>query len=54
LIELETTPAVPVLGGHTLLAKAPTSSRVAPPGFYMLFVLSANRAPSVARIVRVP
>ncbi len=31
----------------------PSDAQVAPPGDYMLFVLDANRVPSVARIVRV-
>jgi galactose oxidase len=37
--------------GTTLLA--PPNPETAPPGYYMLFVLDANRTPSVARIVKV-
>lgn len=40
----------PTAGG--VIATAPTTS-VAPPGWYMLFVLDANGVPSVARWVRV-
>jgi hypothetical protein len=38
--------------GYALLG-GPADARVAPPGYYMLFVLDANRVPSVAKIVRV-
>jgi len=36
-----------------VIAGAPANSHVAPPGYYMLFVLDANRVPSVAKIVHV-
>ena len=37
-------------GGITV--KAPTSRNLAPPGFYMLFILNGNDVPSKARIIR--
>jgi hypothetical protein len=39
-------------GGYTTTLVGPDGPRTAPPGDYMLFVLDANRVPSVARIVR--
>jgi hypothetical protein len=36
-------------GAGALSVAAPPSGRVAPPGWYMLFVLDANGTPSVAR-----
>ena len=40
-------------GEHSYqIAKAPASPEMAPPGFYMLFALDADRVPSVAKIVR--
>jgi len=53
MIQLEASAPMPITAGHTMLVKAPANDRIAPPGAYMLFVLSENRAPSVARIVRV-
>jgi galactose oxidase len=45
---------VPVATDVTLtIAVSPHSAQVAPPGYYMLFVLDSQRIPSVARIVRV-
>lgn len=38
-------------GGGLAVVNGPASAQVAPPGDYMLFVLDANRVPSVARIV---
>ncbi|HVN50523.1 MAG TPA: galactose oxidase early set domain-containing protein, partial [Acidimicrobiales bacterium] len=40
-------------GTSTVIAGSPTNAHVAPPGYYMLFVLDANRVPSVATIVHV-
>ncbi|MGZ4682969.1 MAG: galactose oxidase-like domain-containing protein [Acidimicrobiales bacterium] len=40
-------------GASLVIAGAPANSHVAPPGYYMLFVLDANRVPSVAKIVHV-
>jgi hypothetical protein len=40
-------------GTTTVIAGGPTNSHIAPPGYYMLFVLDANRVPSVATIVHV-
>lgn len=36
-----------------IAVKAPTSRNVAPPGYYMLFILNGNGVPSRARIIRV-
>jgi hypothetical protein len=38
-------------GATSLTAIAPANANVAPPGFYMLFILDANGVPSVARMV---
>jgi hypothetical protein len=35
-----------------LAVKAPTSRNIAPPGYYMLFILTSNGVPSKARIIR--
>jgi Galactose oxidase-like, Early set domain/Bacterial Ig domain len=40
-------------GATTLTAVAPADANVAPPGFYMLFIVDANGVPSVARMVSV-
>jgi hypothetical protein len=37
----------------TLIVGGPANSHLAPPGYYMLFVLDANRVPSVATIVHI-
>lgn len=39
--------------GSMLGVKLPASGNVAPPGFYMLFVLDAAGVPSVARVIRI-
>ena len=39
--------------GSNFTIKAPTSSNIAPPGHYMLFVLNAANVPSIGAIVRV-
>jgi hypothetical protein len=31
----------------------PANASVAPPGYYMLFLLDANRVPSVARMIHI-
>jgi hypothetical protein len=38
--------------GSNLAVKAPPSPNLAPPGYYMLFILNAAEVPSKARIVR--
>jgi hypothetical protein len=38
-------------GASSLTATAPANANIAPPGFYMLFVVDANGVPSVARMV---
>jgi galactose oxidase len=40
-------------GQSLVIAASPANSHVAPPGYYMLFVLDANRVPSVATIVHI-
>ena len=40
-------------GATSLTAVAPADANVAPPGFYMLFIVDANGVPSVARMVSV-
>lgn len=41
-------------GAPTLVvAGAPVDSHIAPPGYYLLVVLSADRTPSAASVVRV-
>lgn len=40
-------------GTRVMVASGPADAWVAPPGHYMLFVLDANRVPSVAKIVRI-
>jgi hypothetical protein len=35
-----------------LEARTPTNSNIAPPGYYMLFIVDASGVPSVAKIVR--
>ena len=40
-------------GATSLTAIAPANAYVAPPGFYMLFIVDANGVPSVARMVSV-
>jgi Galactose oxidase-like, Early set domain/Bacterial Ig domain len=38
-------------GATGLTATAPVNANIAPPGFYMLFIIDANGVPSVARMV---
>jgi len=40
-------------GATGLTANTPTNANIAPPGFYMLFIIDANGVPSVARILSV-
>ena len=40
-------------GATSLTATAPANANIAPPGFYMLFIIDANGVPSVARMVSV-
>ena len=48
-VPLEFTPS----GTNGLSVKAPESANIAPPGFYLLFVLDTNGVPSVAKIVKI-
>jgi hypothetical protein len=38
-------------GAASLTASAPANANIAPPGFYMLFIIDANGVPSAARMV---
>ena len=40
--------------GASLSVQAPANSSIAPPGYYMLFVLNGNGVPSMAEFVRMP
>jgi galactose oxidase-like protein/Big-like domain-containing protein len=40
-------------GATTLTATAPANANIAPPGYYMLFIIDANGVPSVASMVSV-
>ena len=40
-------------GATSLTATAPANANIAPPGYYMLFIVDANGVPSVARMVQV-
>ena len=50
-VQLELTSVLSGNGFLVAVSKGPRDTRVAPPGYYMLFVLDANGVPSVARIV---
>jgi hypothetical protein len=39
-------------GSGSLSVTAPANATLAPPGYYMLFIIGTNGAPSVAAIVR--
>jgi len=39
-------------GGGSLSVQAPANANLAPPGFYMLFIVDTNGMPSVAAIVK--
>ena len=41
-----------IAGGLNI--QAPANANIAPPGFYMLFLVNANGVPSVAKILRLP
>ena len=40
-------------GQNSLTVQAPTNANIAPPGYYMLFILNGNGVPSVAKIVQI-
>ena len=40
-------------GSGTLTVQSPANGRLAPPGYYMLFILDGNGVPSVAPIIKV-
>ncbi|HEX9236380.1 MAG TPA: galactose oxidase early set domain-containing protein, partial [Actinomycetota bacterium] len=37
----------------SLVASAPASANIAPPGYYMLFIVNSAGVPSVARFVHI-
>jgi galactose oxidase len=39
--------------GGVISATAPASANLAPPGFYLLFVLNANKVPSQGQIIQI-
>jgi hypothetical protein len=39
---------------NNLTVSAPINSNIAPPGYYMIFILNASGVPSVARIIKIP
>ena len=47
-LELESTPA----GGGSFTVTSPLNANIAPPGYYMLFALSATGVPSVSKIMK--
>src|SRR5262245_1176023 len=42
-----------IVGNGSLSVQAPANGNLAPPGYYMLFILDTNGIPSVAAIVRI-
>jgi hypothetical protein len=40
-------------GSGTITAQSPANANVAPPGYYMLFIVNSNGVPSVARWLRI-
>ncbi len=45
--------AITSRGGGQLVARAPTAASVAPPGWYMLFVVASSGVPSVGRFIQI-
>ena len=41
------------VGGGALNATSPANANIAPPGFYMLFLIDSNGVPSVSKMVKV-
>ena len=41
-------------GSGSLSVTAPANNRLAPPGYYMLFIVNSSGVPSVAKVVRLP
>ena len=39
-------------GANTIQAEAPPDGNVAPPGWYLLFIVDAGRVPSTAKWIR--
>ena len=38
----------------SVTVSAPINARLAPPGYYMIFILNGSQVPSVARIIKIP
>ena len=45
-------PSSVLTGSFNLLVQAPTSANIAPPGYYMLFVLNDNGVPAIAKFLQ--
>jgi len=41
------------VGAGTLTVEAPPLANLAPPGWYLMFIVNASRVPSIGRWVRV-
>jgi hypothetical protein len=39
---------------NSITVSAPINARLAPPGYYMIFILNGSEVPSVARIIKIP
>ena len=39
---------------NSLTVSAPINGKIAPPGYYMVFILNGSGVPSVARIIKIP
>ena len=39
---------------NSLTMSAPINASIAPPGYYMIFILNGSGVPSVARIIKIP
>jgi Domain of unknown function (DUF1929) len=41
-------------GSNTLTVSAPINANIAPPGYYMIFILNASGIPSVSKVIKIP
>ena len=41
-------------GSSSITVSAPINANIAPPGYYMIHILSSSEIPSVARIIKIP
>ena len=46
-------PLLFTVSGTTLTIQSPATSNIAPPGYYMLFILNGNSVPSIAAIIQI-